>query len=169
MVLSDTSSQMVPRMSRYGAYVPGLASCWRVLDRLVQCWVALTSAVIVVGGWSVEPEPTTAGRPSPPPTAPTGAACYSTSSTATRISRSAHNCSSTSQTAVQPQRVTLATEPSSRFVRGCCPFAAPAAALEGHRPAERTRRAGDQGCCGVEVRGFEPLASSVRERTRVPG
>jgi hypothetical protein len=24
------------------------------------------------------------------------------------------------------------------------------------------RQAGDQGCCGVEVRGFEPLASSVR-------
>jgi hypothetical protein len=29
-------------------------------------------------------------------------------------------------------------------------------------PAEVTRQAGDQGCCGVEVRGFEPLASSVR-------
>jgi hypothetical protein len=29
--------------------------------------------------------------------------------------------------------------------------------------AEVTRQAGDQGCCGVEVRGFEPLASSVRE------
>ena len=29
-------------------------------------------------------------------------------------------------------------------------------------PAEATRQAGDQGCCGVEVRGFEPLASSVR-------
>jgi hypothetical protein len=29
-------------------------------------------------------------------------------------------------------------------------------------PAEATHRAGDQGCCGVEVRGFEPLASSVR-------
>jgi hypothetical protein len=31
-------------------------------------------------------------------------------------------------------------------------------------PAEVTRQAGDQGICGVEVRGFEPLASSVRER-----
>jgi hypothetical protein len=40
---------MAPRMSRYGAYVPGLASCWPVLDRLVQCWVALASAVIVGG------------------------------------------------------------------------------------------------------------------------
>ena len=29
---------------------------------------------------------------------------------------------------------------------------------------ERPRQAGDQGCCGVEVRGFEPLASSVRGR-----
>jgi hydroxypyruvate isomerase len=28
--------------------------------------------------------------------------------------------------------------------------------------AEMIRQAGDQGCCGVEVRGFEPLASSVR-------
>jgi len=32
----------------------------------------------------------------------------------------------------------------------------------GAGPAEVTRQAGDQGCCGVEVRGFEPLASSVR-------
>jgi hypothetical protein len=30
--------------------------------------------------------------------------------------------------------------------------------------AEATRQAGDQGCGGVEVRGFEPLASSVRGR-----
>ena len=29
-------------------------------------------------------------------------------------------------------------------------------------PTEVTRQAGDQGCCGVEVRGFEPLTSSVR-------
>jgi hypothetical protein len=29
-------------------------------------------------------------------------------------------------------------------------------------PAGRSRQAVDQGCCGVEVRGFEPLASSVR-------
>ena len=35
-----------------------------------------------------------------------------------------------------------------RFVRGCCPFAGPAAALERRRPAEATRQAGDQGCCG---------------------
>jgi hypothetical protein len=49
-----------------------------------------------------------------------------------------------------------------RFVRGCCPFAAPAAALKGHRPRGGDRQAGGQGCCGVEVRGFEPLASSVR-------
>jgi hypothetical protein len=34
-------------------------------------------------------------------------------------------------------------------------------------PAGVTRQAGDQGVCGVEVRGFEPLASSVRERTGV--
>jgi hypothetical protein len=33
-------------------------------------------------------------------------------------------------------------------------------------PAEVTRQAGDQGFCGVEVRGFEPLASS---RAREPG
>ena len=32
---------------------------------------------------------------------------------------------------------------------------------------EATRQAGEQGCCGVEVRGFEPLASSVRERIGV--
>jgi hypothetical protein len=29
------------------------------------------------------------------------------------------------------------------------------------------RQAGDQGCCGVELRGFEPLASSVRALYRV--
>jgi hypothetical protein len=29
-------------------------------------------------------------------------------------------------------------------------------------PAEAIRQAGDQGFVGVEVRGFEPLASSVR-------
>jgi hypothetical protein len=29
-------------------------------------------------------------------------------------------------------------------------------------PADSLRQAGDQGCCGVEVRGFEPLASFVR-------
>jgi hypothetical protein len=34
----------------------------------------------------------------------------------------------------------------------------------GAGPAEAIRQAGDQRCCGVEVRGFEPLASSVRER-----
>ena len=34
----------------------------------------------------------------------------------------------------------------------------------GAGPAEATRQAGDQGCLGVEVRGFEPLASSVRGR-----
>jgi hypothetical protein len=28
--------------------------------------------------------------------------------------------------------------------------------------AYATRQAGDQGVCGVEVKGFEPLASSVR-------
>jgi hypothetical protein len=32
----------------------------------------------------------------------------------------------------------------------------------GAGPAEAIRQAGDQGVCGVEVRGFEPLASSVR-------
>jgi hypothetical protein len=37
---------------------------------------------------------------------------------------------------------------------------------DGAGPAGATRQAGDQGVCGVEVRGFEPLASSVRERTR---
>jgi hypothetical protein len=41
--------------------------------------------------------------------------------------------------------------------------------LPGQRPwhgtglEDRSRRAGGQGCCGVEGRGFEPLASSVRE------
>jgi hypothetical protein len=41
----------------------------------------------------------------------------------------------------------------------------PAGALRnGAGSAEVTRQAGDQGCCGVEVRGFEPLASSVRGR-----
>jgi hypothetical protein len=40
---------------------------------------------------------------------------------------------------------------------------------DGAGPAEVTRQAGDQGCCGVEVRGFEPLASSVRETIRVLG
>ena len=33
---------------------------------------------------------------------------------------------------------------------------------DGAGPARATRQVGDQGCCGVEVRGFEPLASSVR-------
>jgi len=37
---------------------------------------------------------------------------------------------------------------------------------KGAGPAEETRQAGDQGCCGVEVRGFEPLASSVRASWR---
>ena len=32
----------------------------------------------------------------------------------------------------------------------------------GAGPADATHQAADQGCCGVEVRGFEPLASSVR-------
>jgi hypothetical protein len=36
-------------------------------------------------------------------------------------------------------------------------------------PADVTRQAGDQDLCGVEVRGFEPLASSVRERSGVVG
>jgi hypothetical protein len=36
-------------------------------------------------------------------------------------------------------------------------------------PAEATRQAGDQGFVGVEVRGFEPLASSVRERVELVG
>jgi hypothetical protein len=34
--------------------------------------------------------------------------------------------------------------------------------------AEVTRQAGDQGVCGVEVRGFEPLASSVRVSGGLP-
>jgi hypothetical protein len=52
-------------------------------------------------------------------------------------------------------------------------FAVAAGLLPGQRlwngtgPAEPARQAGDLGCCGVEVRGFEPLASSVRERTEV--
>jgi hypothetical protein len=33
---------------------------------------------------------------------------------------------------------------------------------------EGTRQAGDQDCCGVEVRGFEPLASSVRVSGSLP-
>jgi hypothetical protein len=40
---------MVPRMSRYGAYVPGPVSCWPVLDHLVKSWVALVSAAIICG------------------------------------------------------------------------------------------------------------------------
>jgi hypothetical protein len=36
----------------------------------------------------------------------------------------------------------------------------------GADPAEAIRQASDQGCCGVEVRGFEPLASSVRDLYR---
>ena len=32
-------------------------------------------------------------------------------------------------------------------------------------PAGAVRQAGHQGCCAVEVRGFEPLASSVPEST----
>jgi hypothetical protein len=40
---------------------------------------------------------------------------------------------------------------------------------QGAGPTEAIRQAGDQGCCGVEVRGFEPLASSVRETIRVIG
>jgi len=49
-------------------------------------------------------------------------------------------------------------------------FAVAARLLPGQRlkngsgPAEATRQAGDQGDCGVEVRGFEPLTSSVRGR-----
>jgi hypothetical protein len=35
-----------------------------------------------------------------------------------------------------------------RFVHGCCPFAAWNGNLERRRPAEATRQAGDQGCCG---------------------
>jgi hypothetical protein len=52
-------------------------------------------------------------------------------------------------------------------------FAVAARLLPGKRlwnnagPAEVTRQAGDQHSCGVEVRGFEPLASSVRGIERV--
>ena len=46
---------------------------WPVIDRLVQCWWRWPAPSSSVGGWSVEPGPTTAGRPSPPPIAPTGA------------------------------------------------------------------------------------------------
>jgi hypothetical protein len=38
----------------------------------------------------------------------------------------------------------------------------------GSGPARAIRQAGDQGCCGVEVRGFEPLASSVRVSDALP-
>ena len=44
---------------------------------------------------------------------------------------------------------------------GCCPFAGKRP-WNGSGPAEVTRQAGDQGFVGVEVSGFEPLASSVR-------
>jgi hypothetical protein len=40
---------MAPRLSRYGAYVPGPASGWPALDHLVESWVALVSAVIIWG------------------------------------------------------------------------------------------------------------------------
>ena len=43
----------------------------------------------------------------------------------------------------------------------CCPAGGMWA---GAGLAEVTRQAGDEGLCGVEVRGFESLASSVRER-----
>jgi hypothetical protein len=55
--------------------------------------------------------------------------------------------------------------------RAVCPpdsFAVAASLLpaggfwNGAGPAEAICQAGEQGVCGVEVRGFEPLASSVR-------
>jgi hypothetical protein len=42
------------------------------------------------------------------------------------------------------------------FHSGCCPFAAGRAIWSDAGPAEVIRQAGDQDCCGVEVRGFEP-------------
>jgi hypothetical protein len=49
------------------------------------------------------------------------------------------------------------------FLRSCCPICSPAGDVGWRRLAKVTRQAGDQGLCGAEVRGFEPLASSVRE------
>jgi hypothetical protein len=47
--------------------------------------------------------------------------------------------------------------------RTCCRCCPERSARTGTGPGGTTRQAGDQGCCGVEVRGFEPLASSVRD------
>jgi hypothetical protein len=58
---------------------------------------------------------------------------------------------------------------ANRFVGGCCSFAARRGIWNGTGPTKATRQAGDQRVCGVEVRGFEPLASSVRETIRVIG
>jgi hypothetical protein len=67
---------------------------------------------------------------------------------------------------VNLSRLTTSSWPRSisggRLVRGCCPLLPGRGIWDGAGLAEVTRRAGDQGCCGVEVRGFEPLASSVR-------
>jgi hypothetical protein len=67
---------------------------------------------------------------------------------------------------VNLSRLTASSWPRSssggRFVPGCCPFAAQLGIWNGAGPAEVTRQAGDQGFVGVEVRGFEPLTSSVR-------
>jgi hypothetical protein len=67
-----------------------------------------------------------------------------------------------------PEQVAGAPEGGSRGVIGKPRLAVAARLLpdsaiwNGAGPAGATRQAGDQGCCGVEVRGFEPLASSVR-------
>jgi hypothetical protein len=63
-------------------------------------------------------------------------------------------------------RLTTSSWPRSssggRFRRVAARLLPGRAIWNGAGPAEGTRQAGDQGCCGVEVRGFEPLASSVR-------
>jgi len=78
------------------------------------------------------------------------------------------DCSSTRNRKVGKSCPRLTTSSWPRSSSGAVSVAVAARLLpgsgiwDGVGPAETTRQAGDQGCCGVEVRGFEPLASSVR-------